>query len=91
MLLKPLTVAAAGLATATAFLVPPEVSEADNEIITTLPFPLDMDSGVPSIAESQRVSVPCQQCDGDDALILMDFSVVDSTRVFCDHSGTDWV
>lgn len=57
MLLKPLTIAAAGLAAATqAFLLPPEVSEADIDTITTLPFER------PKVAEKQILELDCPNC-----------------------------
>ncbi|EOO01616.1 hypothetical protein UCRPA7_2840 [Phaeoacremonium minimum UCRPA7] len=57
MLLKPLTIAAAGLAATTqAFLLPPEISAADIDIIETLPI------AAPTTAESQVLKLDCPNC-----------------------------
>lgn len=57
MLLKPLTIAAAGLAaTAQAFLLPPEITKTDIELIDTLPV------AAPVHAETQVLILDCPNC-----------------------------
>jgi hypothetical protein len=59
MLLKPLTFAAAGLSVASAFLLPPELSESAAELLGAPPF---LHPGLLNAAESQVVKVDCPGC-----------------------------
>ncbi|KAI1500628.1 hypothetical protein F5X99DRAFT_230867 [Biscogniauxia marginata] len=56
-------IAAAGLAaSANALLLPPEISASDNDIVTTLPVPSDVNLDVPMIAEAQSLKLKCPGC-----------------------------
>ncbi|KAI1402639.1 hypothetical protein F4819DRAFT_274282 [Hypoxylon fuscum] len=57
-------ITAAGLAVSTtnAILLPPDISDLDNDIISTLPVPVRVDTDVPKIAESQNLKLKCPGC-----------------------------
>ncbi|KAI8957556.1 hypothetical protein F5Y11DRAFT_339232 [Daldinia sp. FL1419] len=56
-------ITAAGLAAlSNAFLLPPDISESDKDIITTLPVPVKVDATLPSVAESQNLKLKCPGC-----------------------------
>ncbi|KAI1076964.1 hypothetical protein F5B20DRAFT_299999 [Whalleya microplaca] len=57
-------IAAAGLAVTTtnAFLLPPEISESDNDIVTTLPVPVEVDVAIPKIVQAQSLKLNCPGC-----------------------------
>ncbi|OAQ68468.2 hypothetical protein VFPPC_04701 [Pochonia chlamydosporia 170] len=66
--------------TAAAFVIIPELSEADENIFKALPIntgPLSL----PIPAESHRVAVPCKQCEGKNSNLQLNFDVVDYTRL----------
>lgn len=76
MLFRQLVYAAA----ASAFLIVPEISEADNDVVKTLPIEAESLS-VPPHAYAQTVDLPCRQCRGRDAHLRMDFAVEDGSRL----------
>ncbi|KAI1466545.1 uncharacterized protein F4812DRAFT_82950 [Daldinia caldariorum] len=56
-------VSAAGLAAlSNAFLLPPDIAESDNDIITTLPVPVQVDTIIPHVTESQNLKLKCPGC-----------------------------
>ncbi|KAL7621151.1 hypothetical protein AAE478_008467 [Parahypoxylon ruwenzoriense] len=57
-------IAAAGLAVSTtnAILLPPEISESDKDIVSTLPVPVEADINIPKIAEAQTLKLKCPGC-----------------------------
>ncbi|KJZ75971.1 hypothetical protein HIM_04795 [Hirsutella minnesotensis 3608] len=80
MLVKPLAFAA----TAAAFVIVPEISNADVTIIEGIVKALPVESesfGLPTSTQQQSVSVPCAQCKGKDAKLHMDFSVERGSRL----------
>lgn len=67
-------------ATAAALLLVPEVSEGDNEIVTTLPFPLA--NGAQSVPFSEEyLELPCQQCGTENSHLELLFSVESGKRL----------
>lgn len=56
--------AAAGLAVVTtnALLLPPDVAESDNDMVTTLPIPVEANVNIPKIAEAQSLKLKCPGC-----------------------------
>jgi hypothetical protein len=75
-LLKPLLFAA----TATAFLVPGDVSAADEGIFRALPVHAD-GLQLPPTAFAQSLEVPCRQCKGRGTSLRLDIAVEDSSRL----------
>lgn len=56
-------ITAAGLAASTnAILLPPDVSASDNDIISTLPVPVEVDINLPKAAETQNLKLKCPGC-----------------------------
>lgn len=60
-------ISATGLAalTTNAFLLPPDISDADNDIVSTLPVPVPVIEGhpeIPKTAEAQTLEVKCPGC-----------------------------
>ncbi|KAH9889204.1 hypothetical protein F4778DRAFT_754381 [Xylariomycetidae sp. FL2044] len=55
---------AAGLAVSTtnAFLLPPEISPSEDDILTTLPVPIETEFDVPHIVEAQNIKLKCPGC-----------------------------
>ncbi|KAK2590894.1 hypothetical protein QQS21_011418 [Conoideocrella luteorostrata] len=76
MLLQPLAFAVA----AAAFVIVPELSEADENAFKALPIH-DTASSQPIPDDSHLVSLPCKQCDGRDSSLKLNFSVVDDVRL----------
>ncbi|KND89855.1 hypothetical protein TOPH_05420, partial [Tolypocladium ophioglossoides CBS 100239] len=76
MLFKPLAFAAA----AAAFVIVPEISEADEEIFKALPIHAET-FALPPSALSQTLSVPCRQCKGKDSHLRLDFDVADGSKL----------
>lgn len=76
MLLKQLAFAA----TAAAFVIVPELSEADDNIFKALPIHAEPLS-LPLPTESHKISVPCKQCEGKNSNLQLSFDVVDHTRL----------
>lgn len=68
------------VAASAAFLVPPELSEADEGIFRALPVATEA-SDVPSTAFSQSISMPCLHCKGRDSHLQLDFAVADGSRL----------
>ncbi|KAI5867628.1 hypothetical protein GGS23DRAFT_592926 [Durotheca rogersii] len=56
--------AAAGLAASTtnALLLPPEIAGSDNDIVTTLPVPIEADVGIHKVAEARSLKLECPGC-----------------------------
>ncbi|KAI0385196.1 hypothetical protein F5Y04DRAFT_247119 [Hypomontagnella monticulosa] len=56
--------AAAGLAvvTSNALLLPPDIAESDNDMVTTLPIAVEADVSIPKIAEAQHLKLKCPGC-----------------------------
>ncbi|KAI1654132.1 hypothetical protein F4813DRAFT_372520, partial [Daldinia decipiens] len=55
-------ITAAGLAAlSNAFLLPPDISESDKDIITTLPVPVGVDTAIAAV-ESQNLKLKCPGC-----------------------------
>ncbi|TWU74412.1 hypothetical protein ED733_003486 [Metarhizium rileyi] len=77
MQLTPLAFAA----TAAAFVIIPELSEADENIFKALPIDVHQPLSLPMPAESHAVSVPCRQCEGHNSSVQLNFDVVDHTRL----------
>ena len=77
MLFKQLAFAA----TAAAFLVVPEMTEAQDETYKTLPVDLTTTDDVPASAMGQNIEVPCYKCKGQDTHLSMEFNVEDGTRL----------
>ena len=82
MQLTPLVLAA----TAAAFVVVPELSEADENIFKALPIyneELPGAAGILTAAplHSQSIAVPCRQCEGKDTSLQLQFEVVDGKRL----------
>lgn len=76
MLFKPLAFAA----TAAAFVIAPEISEADEDIFKALPIHAET-FALPPSALSQSLSVPCAQCKGRDSHLRLDFDVADGSKL----------
>ena len=64
-------------ATAAAYLVVPEVSEADEGTFRTLPIDVT-NADIPTFAWKAGIDVPCKSCRGHNTKLTMDFEVVDS-------------
>lgn len=80
MLLKPLAFAAA----AAAFVIVPEISDADSNILDGIvtALPVDTESfGLEGSLQSQSVSVSCPQCKGRDSHLQLDFAVKEGARL----------
>ncbi|KAI0012065.1 hypothetical protein F4779DRAFT_123621 [Xylariaceae sp. FL0662B] len=56
------TVAGFAVTTTNAFLLPPEISESDDDIVTTLPVPIETDVDIPKIAQAQSLKLKCPGC-----------------------------
>ncbi|POR32545.1 Uncharacterized protein TPAR_07245, partial [Tolypocladium paradoxum] len=76
MLFKSLAFAAA----AAAFVIVPEISEADEDIFKALPVHAET-FGLPPSALSQSLSVPCPQCKGKDSHLRLDLDVADGSKL----------
>ena len=70
MLWKQLTLAA----TAAAFLIVPETTEAEEDIYKALPIDAYI-ADIPATAMGQSIDVPCNKCKGKDTHLSMDFAV----------------
>jgi hypothetical protein len=68
------------VATAAAFVIIPELSEADENIFKALPI-VTQPLSLPIPAESHKVTVPCRQCEGKNSNLQLHFDVVDHTRL----------
>ncbi|KAM4065132.1 hypothetical protein HRG_004530 [Hirsutella rhossiliensis] len=80
MLLKPLAFAA----TAAAFVIVPEISEADRDILNGIVTALPVESesfGLADSLQAQSVSVPCPQCKGRDSHLQLDFAVEEGAKL----------
>jgi len=74
MLWKQLALAA----TAAAFLIVPETTEAENEFKT---LPMDVNAEIFADAVGRTVDVPCTKCKGKDTHLSMDFAVEYGTKL----------
>lgn len=70
MLFKPLAFAA----TAAAFLVVPEITEPEEDVVRVLPVQAEPFE-LPATALSQSLEVPCLQCKGHDTSLHFDFAI----------------
>lgn len=67
-------------ASAAAFLVVPEISQAEEEAFKALPVDV-YTNDIPNSAMAQTVEVPCSKCKGQDTHLAMDFSVENGHRL----------